>query len=103
MPACRDVRIESQLSLPRIARLLLVFLLQSFAVLLAGFIALFVDFEPGWSAQPPQAALIRPGDARTASLLPKTENRYANATSAADRKFRIEDAAYDTGTSDRRY
>jgi Ca-activated chloride channel homolog len=81
MPACRDVRIQSQLSLPQIARLLLVFLLQSFAVLLAGFVALFVDFEPSWSAEGPQAtALIRPGDARTGSLLLKTGDGYADAT-----------------------
>jgi Ca-activated chloride channel homolog len=80
MPACHDVRTKNQLSLLHVARLLLVFLLQSFAVLLAGFIALFVDFEPGWSAEGPQAALIRPGDARAGSLLLKTEDGYADAT-----------------------
>ncbi len=80
MPACHGVRIKSQLSLPHVARLLLVFLLQSLAVLLAGFIALFLDFEPGWSAAGPQAALVRPADARTGSLLLKTEGGYAEAT-----------------------
>jgi Ca-activated chloride channel homolog len=80
MPTCHDLRTKNQLSLLHVARLLLVFLLQSFAVLLAGFIALFVDFEPGWSAQGPQAALIRPGDARAGSLLLKTEDGYADAT-----------------------
>jgi Ca-activated chloride channel family protein len=80
MPACHDLRIKNQLSLPRVAWLLLVFLLQSFAVLVAGFIALFVDFEPSWSAEGPQAALIRPADARAGSLLLKTEDGTTDAT-----------------------
>jgi len=62
MPACRGVTAEDQLSLARTARLLLVFLLQSLVVLLAGFAALLVDFEPGWSAEDPPAALLRPSD-----------------------------------------
>ena len=53
MPACRGVTAKDQMSLARTARLLLVFLLQSFVVLLAGFAALLVDFEPGWSAEVP--------------------------------------------------
>jgi len=80
MPACHDLRIKSQLSLPRVARLLLVFLLQSFAVLLAGFIALFVDLGPGWSAEGPPAALIRPHDARTGSPLLKTADGTTDTT-----------------------
>jgi hypothetical protein len=62
MPACRKVTAKDQISLARIARLLLVFLLQSLVVLLAGFAALLVDFEPGWSAEDPPASLLRPSD-----------------------------------------
>jgi Ca-activated chloride channel family protein len=67
------------MSLARTARLLLVFLLQSFVVLLAGFAALLLDFEPGWSAEGTQASLIRPGDARSGSLLLKSDDGYTDA------------------------
>ena len=77
MPACRAA--NDQLSLARTARLLLVFLLQSFVVLLAGFAALMLDFEPGWSAEGPSAALIQPGEARSGSLLLKSDDGTTDA------------------------
>src|SRR3954464_5554915 len=75
MPACRGVTVNDQISLARTARLLLVFLLQSFVVLLAGFAALLVDFEPAWSTE----GLIRAVEARSGSLLLKTDDGYADA------------------------
>ena len=80
MPACRGVTAKDQMSLARTARLLLVFLLQSFVVLLAGFAALLVDFEPGWSAEVPPAALLQPGEAHSGSLLLKSDDGIADAT-----------------------
>ena len=53
--------------------------MQGVAVILVGFAALFVSFEPVWSVEAPQAALVRPGDARTGSLLLKTDDGYADA------------------------
>src|SRR3954452_2418546 len=79
MPAGHPVTATDQMSLARTARLLLVFLLQSFVVLLAGFAALLVDFEPSWSAEGPEAPLIRPGDARSGSLLLKSDDGYSDA------------------------
>ena len=49
------------------------------AVLL-GFAALFVDLRPVWSAENPQAGIVRPGDARSGSLLFKTDDGYVDAT-----------------------
>lgn len=77
MPACHGVTTKDQMSLARTARLLLVFLLQSLVVLLAGFAALLVDFEPGWSADRPAVqaretfslTLIRPGNTPQAEQL----------------------------------
>ena len=64
--------------LASLARLLLFLLIQGVAVTLVGFVALFVSFEPGWSAEAP-AAVARPGDARSGSLLLKTGDGYADA------------------------
>jgi len=79
MSDCHSVRAKDRMSLAHTARLLLVFLLQSLVVLLAGFAALLVDFEPGWSMDGPPAALIKPGDARSGSLLLKIDDGYADA------------------------
>jgi len=79
MSDCHRVGVKDQMSLAHTARLLLVFLLQSLVVLLAGFAALLVDFEPGWSMEGAPAALIKPGDARAGSLLLKTDDGYAEA------------------------
>ena len=52
--------------------------MQGVAVMLVGFAALFLSFEPGWSAEAP-AAFAKPGDAHSGSLLLKTEDGYADA------------------------
>jgi Ca-activated chloride channel family protein len=64
----------------RIIRLLLFFAMQGAAAILVGFAALFLSFEPVWSAEGPPAAFARPGDARSGSLLLKTDDGYADAT-----------------------
>jgi Ca-activated chloride channel family protein len=58
----------------RIVKLLLFFLMQSLATFLVGFAALFLSFEPVWSAQGPLATVVRPSDARSGSLLLKTDD-----------------------------
>jgi Ca-activated chloride channel homolog len=65
--------------LTTIIKLLLFLAMQSAAVILIGFSALFLSFEPVWSADNPQTMLARPGDARSGSLLVKTDGGYAEA------------------------
>jgi len=79
MPTSQGARIKGPLGLAHVARLSLLFLLQSLIVLIAGFAALLLDFEPGWSAEGSRATLIRPGDARSGSLLLKSDDGYADA------------------------
>src|SRR6185437_5644655 len=45
-----------------------------------GFVALFVSFEPAWSADNAQPEFLRPADARSGSLLFKTDDGYVDAT-----------------------
>src|SRR4029077_4582112 len=45
-----------------------------------GFAALFLSFEPVWSAAGQLAAFVKPSDARSGSLLLKTEDGYADAS-----------------------
>jgi Ca-activated chloride channel family protein len=71
---------RSTLLLLRIVKLVLFFAIQGAAVILVGFAALFLSFEPVWSAEDTQAAITRPGDARSGSLLFKTEDGYVDAT-----------------------
>src|SRR5690349_22890107 len=65
---------------PSLIRLVLFLVMQGAAALLIGFAALFLSFEPGWSAETLQAAFLKPGDARSGSLLLKTEDGYADAS-----------------------
>ncbi len=65
--------------LTTIIKLLLFLAMQSAAVILIGFSALFLSFEPVWSADNPQTMLARPDDARSGSLLVKTDDGYAEA------------------------
>jgi Ca-activated chloride channel homolog len=53
-------------------KMLLFLLIQGLAILLVGIVALFVSFEPVWSG--PLPAGVRPGDARSGSLLVKTND-----------------------------
>ncbi|MFT4121555.1 marine proteobacterial sortase target protein [Bradyrhizobium sp.] len=59
--------------LGRLIKLGLFLLVQGIAVLLVGFVALLVSFEPGWSATTEQANLLQPGDARSGTLLLKDD------------------------------
>jgi Ca-activated chloride channel homolog len=79
MTTC-DFPTASRPRLSRKMRIVLFFLVETIAALLIGFAALFVSFEPGWSAEGQQAALTKPSDARSGALLLKTEDGYADAT-----------------------
>jgi Ca-activated chloride channel family protein len=65
--------------LRRLIKLGLFLLVQGIAVMLVGFMALLVSFEPGWSATPEQASLLQPGDARSGTLLLKEDGGYTEA------------------------
>jgi len=70
-------------------RIVLFFLVETVAALLIGFAALFLSFDQVWSAEAldvkaldingPQASLIKPSEARTGSLLLKTDDGYTDA------------------------
>src|SRR5262249_13613332 len=64
----------------RRTRILLFFLVETIAAFLMGFAALFLNFPPAWSAESAPATLTRASDARSGSLLLKTEDGYADAT-----------------------
>jgi Ca-activated chloride channel family protein len=80
MTICDETESASRLALLRIMKLILLLLMQGATVILVGFAALFVSFGPAWSAENAQPDFVRPGDARSGSLLLKTEDGYANAT-----------------------
>jgi Ca-activated chloride channel homolog len=80
MTTCDGIQTDGRPGLLRIMRLLLFFAMQGAAAILVGFAALFLSFEPVWSAEGPTAAFVRPGDARSGSLLLKTDDGYADAT-----------------------
>jgi Ca-activated chloride channel homolog len=63
----------------RAAKFVLFLVTEGAAVLLIGFAALFVSFQPAWSGSLPSSALTRPGDAKSGSLLLKSEDGYAEA------------------------
>ena len=66
-------------NLANLTRLLLFVVMQCFTVILIGFAALFVSFEPVWSEEAPHM-FARPSDAHTGTLLLKTEDGYADAS-----------------------
>ena len=68
-----------QIRLSRRMRIALFFLVESVAALVIGFAALFVSVDPVWSAELPQQAVLRPSDARSGSLLFKTDDGYREA------------------------
>ncbi|MBR0794278.1 marine proteobacterial sortase target protein [Bradyrhizobium jicamae] len=69
---------SQQTRLSRRMRILLFFLVEGIAALAIGFAALFLSFDPVWSAEQPHAVL-RPGTARSGSLLLKTDDGYTDA------------------------
>ncbi|MGF6429184.1 Ca-activated chloride channel family protein [Bradyrhizobium elkanii] len=68
-----------QIRLSRRMRIALFFLVEGVVALVIGFAALFVSFDPVWSAELPQQAVLRPSDARSGSLLFKTDDGYRDA------------------------
>jgi Ca-activated chloride channel homolog len=66
-------------NLVRLMKFLLLVVMQCVTVVLFGFVALFVSFEPVWSDEAPQV-FARPGDAGTGTLLLKTGDGLADAT-----------------------
>ncbi len=63
---------------PSLIGLALFVVMQGIAVILVGFAALFLSFEPVWSAEQP--AFVKPGDVSSGSLLLKTDDGYADAS-----------------------
>jgi Ca-activated chloride channel family protein len=80
MTICGDIETDRRSRLSRKMRIVLFFTIESVAALLIGFAALFLSFEPGWSAESLQAAFVKPSDARSGSLLLKTDDGYADAS-----------------------
>ncbi len=79
MTMCDEIETRGRPDLSRIVRLLLFLVMQGVAVILVGFAVLFLSFEPVWSGENPSAAFAGPGDARSGSLLLKTDDGYADA------------------------
>ena len=69
MTICGEIETVRRSRLSRKMRVILFFAVEGAAALLIGFAALFLSFEPGWSAQPQPAAFMKPSDARSGSLL----------------------------------
>ena len=61
-------------ALAGLAKLVLFLVIQGLAVVLVGIMALFFSFKPAWSAEGPFPALVKPSDARSGSLLLKTND-----------------------------
>jgi Vault protein inter-alpha-trypsin domain/von Willebrand factor type A domain len=80
MTTCDEIETAESSGRWRIVRLLLFCVMQGAAVILVGFAALFLSFEPVWSAENPSATLASLSDARSGSLLLKTDDGYADAT-----------------------
>src|ERR1700722_16489420 len=80
MTTCDEIKIDRRPAISRILTLLLFIVVQTVAILLVGFVALFVNFEPAWSAESRQAAIVSPGTARSGSLLLKgSDDGYTEA------------------------
>ncbi|QOZ22738.1 marine proteobacterial sortase target protein [Bradyrhizobium sp. CCBAU 51753] len=76
-----DVSEDSRrMRLSRRMRIALFFVVEGVAALAIGFAALFLSFDSAWSAEQPQHAVLRPSEARSGSLLLKTDDGYADAT-----------------------
>jgi Ca-activated chloride channel family protein len=56
-----------------LVKLVLFLVIQGLAVIAVGIMALFFSFEPAWSAEGPFPAPVKPGNARSGSLLLKTD------------------------------
>src|SRR5258708_22503699 len=75
MTTCDEIETNNRPSvLSKIATVLLFVAVQGIAIAIVGFTALLLSFEPVWSAQGLPAGLVKPADARTGSLLLKTDD-----------------------------
>src|SRR5882762_11510543 len=79
MTTCDEIETGERSGLWRIVKLLFFCVIQGASVSLVGFAALFLSFEPVWSADNPSATLASLSDARSGSLLLKTDDGYADA------------------------
>ncbi|MBR1286651.1 marine proteobacterial sortase target protein [Bradyrhizobium sp. AUGA SZCCT0177] len=79
MTICGEIQPDRRARLSRKMRVILFFAFEGAAALLIGFAALFLSL-PAWSAERTQTAFLKPGDARSGSLLLKTEDGYADAS-----------------------
>lgn len=79
MTTCDETEADKPSEQPRLVRLVLLFVMQGVAVILVGFAALFLSFEPVWSAERLQSNYLKPGDARAGSLLLRIDEGYADA------------------------
>ena len=87
MTTCDEIETSRQAAACCVSsELLLFFAMQGVAAILVGFAAFFLSFEPVWSAEGPAAALARPGDARSGSLLLKTEGWLCRRHAARHRR-----------------
>jgi Ca-activated chloride channel homolog len=73
MSTCDEMRTGGS-RLSRLVWLALYFMMQAAAVILIGFAALFVSFEPSWSAQGQKLAFAGPADVRSGTLLLKSDS-----------------------------
>jgi Ca-activated chloride channel homolog len=80
MTTCDEIEADKRSEQPSLIRLVLFFVMQGVAVILVGFAALFLSFEPVWSAERLQPNFLKPGDARAGSLLLKIDEGYADAS-----------------------
>lgn len=71
MTICEEIDNAGRPGLPRLVKLVLFVVMQGIAAILVGFAALFLSFEPVWSAEGP--AFASPGEVRSGSLLLKTD------------------------------
>jgi Ca-activated chloride channel family protein len=71
MTICEEIDHAGRSGLPRFVKLLLFVAMQGIAAILVGFAALFLSFEPVWSAEAPTFAGA--GEVRSGSLLLKTD------------------------------
>src|SRR5215468_7503711 len=79
MTTCDEIEADKRSGQASLIRLVLFLVMEGVAVILVGFAALFLSFEPVWSAERPQSAFLKPSDARSGSLLLKTDEGYDDA------------------------
>src|SRR3954470_13748294 len=71
MTNCEEIENAGRSPLPRLVKLLLFVVMQGIAAILVGFAALFLSFEPVWSAE-------GPGEIRSGALLLKTDGEASS-------------------------